>query len=324
MNTENNIIFTIARMNPPTPGHLLLIEKMILKAIDLNTNQIFVILSKSNDNDENPISCPEKINVLGNVNDITKTMIQTLKQKMINESINLDSQVKSKIENIAVYIICVPEQKGATPFTPIIPIIKNTSNAKLILIIGEDRKNLLDSITDFFLKWENVYSVDGVILPREEMNEYKIKSKNPLELDKLDISKVPVNAISASFVRNIVKNQRRDKFTELYSSYLDESKIQSLYENILDGVNNLPANTKSEPPKKQLKYKYPMIKNSTATANVNANTYIKTSKRKRDTFEKTTMSGGGKSRKQRKLKQRTNKQTKIIKSRKNKRNYYKS
>jgi len=324
MNTENNIIFTIARMNPPTPGHLLLIEKMILKAIDLNTNQIFVILSKSNDNDENPISCPEKINVLGNVNDITKTMIQTLKQKMINESINLDSQVKSKIENIAVYIICVPEQKGATPFTPIIPIIKNTSNAKLILIIGEDRKNLLDSITDFFLKWENVYSVDGVILPREEMNEYKIKSKNPLELDKLDISKVPVNAISASFVRNIVKNQRRDKFTELYSSYLDESKIQSLYENILDGVNNLPANTKSEPPKKPLKYKYPMIKNSTATANVNANTYIKTSKRKRDTFEKTTMSGGGKSRKQRKLKQRTNKQTKIIKSRKNKRNYYKS
>jgi hypothetical protein len=57
------------------------------------------------------------------------------------------------------------------------------------------------------------------------MNEYKMKSKDPQELDKLDISKVPINAMSASFVRNIVKNQRRDKFTELYSPYLDEQKI---------------------------------------------------------------------------------------------------
>ena len=33
MNTENTIIFTIARMNPPTQGHILLIETIIETAM---------------------------------------------------------------------------------------------------------------------------------------------------------------------------------------------------------------------------------------------------------------------------------------------------
>jgi len=255
---NNTIIFTLARMNPPTPGHLYLIKYLIEEAIQKNVNHVYIILSKTNDNNENPISCPEKINVLGEPDDITKTMIQSLKQKMTNDTINVE--LKSNIENVKVYTICVPEQKGATPFTPLIPIVGNTPNANLILIIGEDRKNLLDSITDFFFKWDNVNSINGIILPREEMNEYKIKSKNPQELDKLDIAKVPINAMSASFVRNIVKNQRRDKFTELYSPYLDKQKIPGLYENILDGIQKLPANSKPDGPEKPLKYRYPMIK----------------------------------------------------------------
>ena len=255
---NNTIIFTLARMNPPTPGHLYLIQRLMEEAIEKNVSHVYIILSKTNDNNENPISCPEKINILGEPDDITKTMIQTLRQKMINETTNVE--LKSKIENIKVYTICVPEQKGATPFTPLIPIVGNTPNANLILIIGDDRKNLLDSITDFFFKWDNVHSINGIILPREEMNEYKMKSKDPQELDKLDISKVPINAMSASFVRNIVKNQRRDKFTELYSPYLDEQKIPTLYENILEGVQNLPANSKPDGPQKPLKYGYPMIK----------------------------------------------------------------
>ena len=255
---NNTIIFTLARMNPPTPGHLFLIQFLIEEAIKKNVPQVYIILSKTNDNKENPISCSEKINVLGEPDDFTKTMIQSLKQKLINETLNVEQ--KSKIENVKVIPICVPDQKGATPFTPLIPIVANTPNANLILIIGEDRKNLLDSITDFFFKWENVDSVNGIILPREEMQEYKNKSQDPNELDKLNITNVPMNAMSASFVRNIVKNQRRDKFTELYTPYLDNQKIPGLYENILDGTQNLPSNSKPDGPEKPLKYRYPMIK----------------------------------------------------------------
>ena len=258
---DNTIIFTLARMNPPTPGHLYLIHRLIDEAVSKNVTQVYVILSKSNDDTSNPIPCPEKINVLGDADDMTKTMINSLKQKMISET--TDKELKVKIDAIKVITICVPEQKGATPFTPLIPIIEvkhDIPDVNLILVIGDDRKNMLDSITDFFFKWENVYSINGLILPREEMSEYKSKSADPAQLDTLDISEVPINAISASFVRNIVKNRRRDKFIELYTPYLDESKIPGLYESILEGIMSLPPDTKVDPPEKPLKYRYPMIK----------------------------------------------------------------
>ena len=87
---DNTIIFTIARMNPPTPGHLFLIESLIRKAISINVDQVYVILSESNSDNENPITCEEKLLTLGtagdNVDDIKKTMIQSLKRKLMNET----------------------------------------------------------------------------------------------------------------------------------------------------------------------------------------------------------------------------------------------
>jgi nicotinic acid mononucleotide adenylyltransferase len=258
---ENTIIFTLARMNPPTPGHLYLISRLIEEAITKNVNEVFIILSKTNDDNENPISCPEKIAVLGDVTDISKTMINTLKQIMIHQT--PDPGTKDRIQNIQIFTICVPDQKGATPFTPIVPIIafkKHIPQVNLVLIIGDDRKSMLDSITDYFFKWDNIYSIDGIVLPREEMSEYKQKSYYPEQLDKLEMSTVPVNAMSASFVRNIVRNNRRDKFMELYSPYLDEQKIPGLYEMILRGISLLPSKSKKDLPEKPLKYRYPMIK----------------------------------------------------------------
>ena len=44
---ERTIIFTIARMNPPTPGHLLLIKTLTTEAIERDVNDVFIILSKT-------------------------------------------------------------------------------------------------------------------------------------------------------------------------------------------------------------------------------------------------------------------------------------
>lgn len=260
-NNDNTIIFTLARMNPPTPGHLYVIRRLIDTAIEKGVDRVYVILSKTNDNNENPIPCYEKINVLGDADDLTKTMIHSEKQRMIDEP-STDTERKQKIEEMKVITICVPEQKGATPFTPLFSIAGEKGDVpdlNLILIIGDDRRNMLDSITDFFFKWDNVKSVDGIILPREEMTEYKRLTSDPVELDKLNMSDVPINAMSASFVRNIVKNKRRDKFMELYSPFLDENKIPELYESLLHGLT-LPPNKKPDTPAQPLKYRYPMVK----------------------------------------------------------------
>lgn len=95
---DNTIIFTIARMNPPTPGHLFLVQKLIDKAIALNVDEVYIILSKSNDDNENPILCEEKQIMLGKIDDVSKTMINALKQRMIAETPSLPkNNDKSKI-----------------------------------------------------------------------------------------------------------------------------------------------------------------------------------------------------------------------------------
>ena len=43
----NSVILTIARMNPPTLGHVFLIENMIKSAIHNNTTEIIILLSAS-------------------------------------------------------------------------------------------------------------------------------------------------------------------------------------------------------------------------------------------------------------------------------------
>lgn len=317
-NDNNTIIFTLARMNPPTPGHLYLIRRLIQEAISKNVNDVYVILSKTNDNDENPIPCPEKINVLGEFDDISKTMINSEKQRMINET--NDSNIKSKIEAIRVHTICVPDKKGATPFTPLYDILgskKNINDLNLFLIIGDDRQNMLDSITDFFFKkWDNIYSVNGIILPREEMTQYKALAKDPQQLDKLNMADVPINAMSASFVRNIVKNHRRDKFQELYSPFLEESKIPGLYEAILNGIESLPPNKKPDLPAPPLKYKYPMIKGISSLEVMDDSYVVKSKKLKKSpaTYGGRKTTKTRKSRKSRKLR-------KTRKTRKNKRKY---
>ena len=64
--TDNAIIFTIARMNPPTPGHLNnIIRPLIEEAFARNVSKVYVFLSKSNTDIENPIECTKKILVLG-------------------------------------------------------------------------------------------------------------------------------------------------------------------------------------------------------------------------------------------------------------------
>ena len=296
--SDNTIVFTLARMNPPTPGHLYLIQRLIEEGINKNVNKVYVILSKTNDNNENPIPCSEKISVLGSAEDITKTMVKAVKEQMISKE--NDEDMKKKINDIDVESICVPEVPRATPFTPLYNIIgekRDIPDLNLFIVIGDDRKNMRDSVTDFFFKWDNVNSVDGLILDRPNMGKFKSISSNPTELAALNMSEVPSGALSASFVRNLVKYNMRDKFIELYSPYLDESKIPVLYEEILVGLS-LPPNTKKETVPKDKGYRYPMIKGTSSSSS------------ERITKKPRTVGGKKTKRKQRKTKKNNKRHTK--------------
>lgn len=53
---KNSFIFTFVRMNPPTPGHLLLIKNLIDTALKVGSEKAYIITSSSMDG-KNPIPC---------------------------------------------------------------------------------------------------------------------------------------------------------------------------------------------------------------------------------------------------------------------------
>ena len=249
-NNENTLICTIARMNPPTPGHLYVIRKLIEHANSKGIDNVYVILSKKNDDNKNPITCEAKKIVLGerdylSSKDLSRKMINSLKTKMINEvqfKENLSEEQKSKlisqIENINVNLICVPEDKGATPFTPIKPLILKLKNASgscyginLFLVIGEDRKDLLYSLSSQYFKMDEVNSVDGSDLPRKETEEECTES------DQVIISNVKSKPeMSATYIRGLVNQMDTETFNKVYEPYLDQLNIDNLFTIIQEGI----------------------------------------------------------------------------------------
>ena len=274
----NTIIFTMARMNPPTPGHLSLIKTLIEQAINLNVNKVFLILSKTNDNSDDPIPCDKNPDdpEASFKTEIINSMVYKLKSQMINNvnTGNYDEKIKneiiSKINNTDVICRCVPivsKQAGIrqpTPFTPLSNIIysdfKGIQNLNLIMVIGDDRASLLDSVADvFYKKIDNIHSINGLIMPREGMSKYKKLS--PYELGNLNIETVPINAFSASFVRKLVKNGLKDKFNDVYKPYLEQKQIDILYDTILKGLLLKESKSKGDDKVEIPKYVYPLIKN---------------------------------------------------------------
>ena len=62
-NNSNTLIFTVGRMNPPTPGHLELIREMLTMAKAKNITQVYIFLSEKQGS-KDPISCADKVAVL--------------------------------------------------------------------------------------------------------------------------------------------------------------------------------------------------------------------------------------------------------------------
>ena len=53
---NNTFIFSFVRMNPPTPGHLVVIKTLIDKAIELGSEKAYIVTSSSMDG-KNPLPC---------------------------------------------------------------------------------------------------------------------------------------------------------------------------------------------------------------------------------------------------------------------------
>jgi hypothetical protein len=262
---NNTFIFSFVRMNPPTPGHLSLIKTMIYKAIELNADKVYIITSSSLDG-KNPLPCSsDAIPKPKNKNDaailsqmqsnliykssVLDRMIASYKQQLINAEPNED--IKSKIENINVIVIC----STGSPFGFIHNIIKtdfvekSVPKINMFFIVGRDRADFLDTIVDNFSQRDYINSISGLVLPREGMEALKNTGMGSRSISEIDPSEY-----SASFIRNLVKNGQKEDFTQVYSQYLSPDEIEQLFETIRTGTQMKAPPSKQEDENPQSRY----------------------------------------------------------------------
>lgn len=262
---DNTFIFSFVRMNPPTPGHLSLIKTMIDKAIQLNANKIYIITSGSLDG-KNPLPCssdaiPKPRNksdasILAQMQEnliykssVLDKMIASYREKLINSE--NDETIRNKISSINIIVVC----SVGSPFGFIYNLIENDFINKgipkinLFLIVGRDRADFLDIIVDNVRQKEFVNSIDGMILPREGMGALKNTGMGTRSISDIDPSEY-----SASFIRNLVKNNQINDFIQVYREYLSPDEIEKLFETIKIGTQMKSPATKSEDENPQSRY----------------------------------------------------------------------
>lgn len=225
VNTENIVIFTIGRMNPPTPGHIYLLENMMDIAIKENVTQINVILSATIDNIKNPIECEEKRQILYNYG------INAAKEILIDK--NPDK--KEQIENIQTEIVCLDDVIDSNKYgdNPIIAKLKYLLtdiynypryNLKTILVIGQDREKDFAFFKDMLNKWNP-----------------------PIEFDKFIVGR-PENAMSATEMRRLatstIKEDENQFLKYMNTIGMKEQEGYSLINQIRDNIYTENPKTK--------------------------------------------------------------------------------
>jgi hypothetical protein len=212
----DTFIFCIVRMNPPTPGHLDLVKKLIYKAIELNTKNVYILLTTTT-NEKNPLVCePNLMDAVESLykKPVLEEMILNFKQQLMRE----DPANEPKLQQLNVIVRCAYKNPFETIYSILTTDFESVDKINIFFIVGRDRANFLDSVADQLIVKDKINTIDGLILDRSGMGDLL---ERPDILD-IELKDIPLHALSASYVRKLVKHNKREKFVELYSSYLSD------------------------------------------------------------------------------------------------------
>jgi len=233
-------IITIARMNPPTIGHLKLIENMMEYALSNNEQKIFLILSSTKDK-KNPLECNRKRELL-----LQKGMVDHVKKN------------NPKLKDIEVIIFCMKDDVVSECGTHsilkhICNIIKLDSPSEFELFIGEDRASSYSFVNTYLEKQTPPISINTHVLSRTEINSTQSVNKTMVTPDN----------ISASFMRKLVTDNNKSLFLSIVEqSGLTKKDGEELYEELHRELTPKPksvkpakSSTKAKPAKSSTKAK---------------------------------------------------------------------
>ena len=222
---QKTIIFTIARMNPPTSGHMGLIQALMetninLSPDDLGHGRVYIILSSSQDPLSDPLSCPEKKDILNGEKTITEGVVNKIK---------LDNP---QYRDIDVIIYCMNEvidpRFGSHPILKHVrQIITNENPTDMKLIIGQDRGAKFD-INDQLIPKSNSYE-----FVEDDIRAQGIRINESKEELKKNVLARTAAAMSATKMRRLATlGDKADFITKTMVTGLTEEEAANLFDNL--------------------------------------------------------------------------------------------
>ena len=287
---NNTFIFSFVRMNPPTPGHLVVIKTLIDKAIELGSEKAYIVTSSSVDG-KNPLPCSRetlpkpKTKADGIIIDqilttdlvykssILQEMIASYKRQLIDaepveeevEPANVETVFekevsktdlvggnrRSQIANLDVIVLC----STGSPFGFIYNIIK-----KDFIDRGISKINMFFIVgrdrADFLDTIVDNFKTKDYVnsIDGEILGREGMNELKTSGLGERSIEDIDSSAYSASFIRGLVKNGQREEFNQVYSRYLPPEDIQKMFETIQIGITMKSPASKDEDENPQSRY----------------------------------------------------------------------
>ena len=287
---NNTFIFSFVRMNPPTPGHLVVIKTLIDKAIELGSEKAYIVTSSSMDG-KNPLPCSRetlpkpKTKADGIIIDqilttdlvykssILQEMIASYKRQLIDaepveeevepakaetgfekEASKTDlvgGNKRTQIENLDVIVLC----STGSPFGFIYNIIK-----KDFIDRGISKINMFFIVgrdrADFLDTIVDNFKTKDYVnsIDGEILGREGMNELKTSGLGERSIEDIDPSAYSASFIRGLVKNGQREEFNQVYSRYLPPEDIQKMFETIQIGIQMKSPASKDEDENPQSRY----------------------------------------------------------------------
>ena len=222
------IIFTIARMNPPHPGHMFLVSELLADALRNHATKIYILLSSSQDAEDNPMPCenPDSDpNIIDDKKKLVKKMAESVKRQM--------AAANPGVQDIEVIVICF----SSFPFAPLYEIMSDEPDVELRMVVGIDRFSFFSSLCSMFLLNDTpVNKVSVKLLTRSEDDEPS-----------------GIKSMSATKIRNLIRAYKKasdDKETimgqlnQLYEGYIESKNIKELVDVLCERLEEIPLKHK--------------------------------------------------------------------------------
>ncbi len=254
---KNTIIFTIGRMNPPTPGHMELIKVMLeanldLPAGDLGHGRVYIIMSHSKDNVKDPLICDRKRDLLQ-----TKGLIRQMQR------------THPALATISVTILCTKDANEYAAecgdrfiISQLCRMIKIETAlghppTNMEIILGSDRQGAFDKMINPYLSSQRIFfnelgpdgkrlfqTYDLKLFRTEPENKESEKALIQHYIENVD-TPIPMEDMSGSLMRALVEYGQKDRFIKLYEPLgLSTEDASELFEELTYELAPKPVQTK--------------------------------------------------------------------------------